>query len=77
MQKRIVLALSATVLALGVSGCGSNKGGAGDAAGGPVEEPGMAAPVDDLMKQAQELFKPIPLNPPKLEGNWLKPADFE
>lgn len=65
MEKRIVLALSVTALAL--TGCGG-KGDAGDTAGGPVAEPTMAAPVDNLMKQAQELFKPIPLNPPKLDG---------
>lgn len=68
MIQRIVLAASAAVLALAVAGCGSDAGGDKSASAGPVAEPTMGAPADELMKLAQEQFKPIPLNPPKLAG---------
>jgi len=66
MFQRSVLAASAAVLALALAGC--DNGGDKSADAGPVAEPTMGAPVDDLMKAAQEQFKPIPLNPPALEG---------
>ena len=40
----------------------------------------VASPVlaqDNLMKQAQGLFKPIPMQPPTLEGNPITPPKAE
>ena len=63
----------AVALALATVACSGGKP-TDAASGGPVDEPAMGAPVDDLMKQAQDLFKPIPLNPPKLAGIDATPA---
>jgi cytochrome c peroxidase len=38
---------------------------------------GMAFAADDLMKRAQTVFKPIPTNPPVMEGKPATPAKIE
>jgi cytochrome c peroxidase len=46
--------------------------------GTPIpEEPEMADTEDELILQARNLFSPIPLTPPELEGNPSNPAKLE
>src|SRR5512139_1053338 len=73
MRKMVILTATA-VLALTVGGC-NNQSGESNAStpGTPVEEPPMGAAADKLMEDARAVFKPIPLNPPKLEGNEATP----
>jgi cytochrome c peroxidase len=40
-------------------------------------EPVMAPTQDELILQARNMFSPIPLNPPELEGNPSNPAKLE
>lgn len=73
MRKIIMLAATA-VLALALGGCNQQSGEGGTSAlGEPVAEPSMGAATDKLMEDARAVFKPIPLNPPKLDGNVATP----
>lgn len=68
----IMAAIAALTIALGGCDKQSNEPGA-STSGGPVEEPTMAAAADKLMEDARAVFKPIPPNPPKIEGNEVTP----
>ena len=68
----ILIATAALTVALG--GCNRQASEpAAIASGGPVAEPTMAAAADKLMEAARAVFKTIPLNPPKIDGNDATP----
>ena len=68
----ILVATAALTVALG--GCNRQASEpAATASGGPVAEPTMAAATDKLMEAARAVFKPIPLNTPKIDGNDATP----
>lgn len=68
----VTVAAALTLALLGCSKQASEPGVSGS--GGPVAEPTMAQAADKLMEDARAVFKPIPLNPPKLPGNDASPA---
>lgn len=73
MRKIAILATTA-ILAIALGGCNKKADeSATSATGGLIEEPAMGAAADKLMEAARAVFKPIPLNPPKLEGNEATP----
>jgi cytochrome c peroxidase len=73
MRKMVMLAAT-TVLALTLGGCNKQGGENGTSVpGGPVAEPSTGAAADKLMEDARAVFKPIPVNPPKLDGNEATP----
>lgn len=73
MRKTVMLTATA-ILALTIGGCNKQPSESETPApGGPVEEPSMGAAADKLMEDARAVFKPIPLNPPKLDGNDATP----
>ncbi|MES2042407.1 MAG: cytochrome-c peroxidase [Pseudomonadota bacterium] len=71
---RHLFLLGAVILTTSLAGCGSQAPEPGaHPSGATVEEPQMGAAVDKLMEDARSVFKPIPLNPPKLDGNAATP----
>ena len=73
MRKTSTLAITVALI-LALDGC--NKEGSDNrapATRGAVEEPPIGSAADKLMEEARAEFKPIPLNPPKLEGNEATP----
>lgn len=74
MRKSVILA-AAVGLAATVSACnrGTPEGSSTTEGASPVAEPTMGPAADKLMEDARAVFKPIPLNPPKLEGNEATP----
>ena len=75
MRQALLLILLAAVM---VSACGpGGNGTAGNVADDTGEE-GELPPTDDpLVRQARNLFSPVPLSPPELEGNPSSPAKVE
>ena len=75
MRQALLLILLAAVM---VSACGpGGNGPAGNVADDTGEE-GELPPTDDpLVRQARNLFSPVPLSPPELEGNPSSPAKVE
>lgn len=63
MRKTILLPL-VSGLTLAIAACNGTK----TDSNGPVAEPTMGPAADKLMEDARAAFKPIPLNPAKLEG---------
>ena len=73
-MRNIVTLTATAVLTMTLGGCNKQGDESGASApGGPVEEPSIGAAADKLMEDARAVFKPIPLNPPKLEGNEATP----
>lgn len=73
MRKIGTLAATGVVL-VALGGC--NKRGNENASlptSGPLQEAPIGPAADKLMEEARAEFKPIPLNPPKLEGNEATP----
>lgn len=73
-MRRIGTLATTVVVIIALGGC--NKRGTENASSptnGPVQEAPMGPAADKLMEEARAEFKPIPLNPPKLEGNEATP----
>lgn len=73
-MRHLLMLGAAIALTTSLAGCGKRAPEPGASpSGATVEEPTMGAAADKLMEDARAVFKPIPLNPPKLENNEATP----
>ncbi len=73
-MRKITVMVAIGALSIALAGCGKQASGPGaSGSDGSVAEPTMAPAADKLMEDARAVFKPIPLNPPKLAGNDATP----